>query len=229
MLRPAVRLGQGPGQLRRLRRRQRPQRRHARLPRRAGHRAPPGPDAAGRADAWPRSRPAPSPARATSRWTSCASAWTSCRADKELLVFCQVGLRGYLACRLLASHGFRCRNLTGGYTTYRDVTGMNATCKPEEIEMSHDTGETAPATAAAVAAEPLNVEIAREIDAIGLQCPGPIMRLRTAVAEIPEGRAVPHQGQRPGLPAGRRRLVPQHRQPPGARSAATTAPAWPPS
>ncbi len=47
-----------------------------------------------------------------------------------------------------------------------------------------------PATAAATAAEPLNVEIAREIDAIGLQCPGPIMRLRAAVAEIPEGRAV---------------------------------------
>ena len=43
-------------------------------------------------------------------------------ADKELLVFCQVGLRGYLACRLLSQHGFRCRNLTGGYKTYRAAT-----------------------------------------------------------------------------------------------------------
>ncbi len=111
-------------------------------------------------------------------------------ADKELLVFCRVGHRGYVACRLLASHGFRCRNLTGGFKTYRDVTGMNATCKPEEIEMSHDTGETAPATAAAVAAEPLNVEIAREIDAIGLQCPGPIMRLRSRRRRDTRGPAV---------------------------------------
>jgi NADPH-dependent 2,4-dienoyl-CoA reductase/sulfur reductase-like enzyme/rhodanese-related sulfurtransferase len=38
--------------------------------------------------------------------------------DKELLVYCQVGLRGYLACRILSQHNFLCRNLTGGYRTY---------------------------------------------------------------------------------------------------------------
>ena len=43
--------------------------------------------------------------------------------DKELLVFCQVGLRGYLACRILSQSGIACRNLTGGYTTYRAATG----------------------------------------------------------------------------------------------------------
>ncbi len=35
--------------------------------------------------------------------------------DVEWLVLCQVGLRGYLACRILKQHGFKCRNLTGGY------------------------------------------------------------------------------------------------------------------
>jgi len=35
--------------------------------------------------------------------------------EVEWLVFCQVGLRGYLACRILKQHGFKCRNLTGGY------------------------------------------------------------------------------------------------------------------
>jgi NADPH-dependent 2,4-dienoyl-CoA reductase/sulfur reductase-like enzyme/rhodanese-related sulfurtransferase len=39
-------------------------------------------------------------------------------ADKELLVFCQVGLRGYVAARLLAQRGFRVRNLSGGYKRY---------------------------------------------------------------------------------------------------------------
>lgn len=43
--------------------------------------------------------------------------------DKELLVFCQAGLRGYLACRILTQHGFKCRNLTGGYRTYQMCTG----------------------------------------------------------------------------------------------------------
>jgi rhodanese-related sulfurtransferase len=38
--------------------------------------------------------------------------------DKELLVFCQVGLRGYLATRILTQRGYRARNLSGGYATY---------------------------------------------------------------------------------------------------------------
>ena len=38
--------------------------------------------------------------------------------DRELRVFCQVGLRGYVACRMLTQLGFRCRNLSGGYRVY---------------------------------------------------------------------------------------------------------------
>ena len=38
--------------------------------------------------------------------------------DKELLIFCQVGLRGYVAARLLMQHGFTVRNLSGGYLRY---------------------------------------------------------------------------------------------------------------
>src|SRR5512139_1963666 len=39
--------------------------------------------------------------------------------DRELLLFCQVGLRGYVAARLLAQHGFRARNLSGGYKRWQ--------------------------------------------------------------------------------------------------------------
>jgi NADPH-dependent 2,4-dienoyl-CoA reductase/sulfur reductase-like enzyme/rhodanese-related sulfurtransferase len=39
---------------------------------------------------------------------------------KEILVYCQVGLRGYLATRILAQHGFRVKNLSGGYKTFFD-------------------------------------------------------------------------------------------------------------
>jgi NADPH-dependent 2,4-dienoyl-CoA reductase/sulfur reductase-like enzyme/rhodanese-related sulfurtransferase len=38
--------------------------------------------------------------------------------ERELLLFCEVGLRGYIAARLLAQHGFRVRNLSGGYRRY---------------------------------------------------------------------------------------------------------------
>lgn len=41
--------------------------------------------------------------------------------DRELAVYCQVGQRGYLATRILLQRGFRVRNLSGGYRTYRLV------------------------------------------------------------------------------------------------------------
>ena len=37
------------------------------------------------------------------------------------MVFCAVGLRGYVAYRLLNNLGYQVRNLTGGFTTYQMV------------------------------------------------------------------------------------------------------------
>jgi rhodanese-related sulfurtransferase len=38
--------------------------------------------------------------------------------DKEILVYCMVGLRGNVAYRQLANHGFKAKNLSGGYKTW---------------------------------------------------------------------------------------------------------------
>jgi rhodanese-related sulfurtransferase len=46
--------------------------------------------------------------------------------EKELLVFCRVGLRGYLACRILAQAGFAARNLSGGWLTWTDWNASRA-------------------------------------------------------------------------------------------------------
>ncbi len=35
--------------------------------------------------------------------------------DKMIYVYCQSGLRSYLACRILAQHGLACKNVAGGY------------------------------------------------------------------------------------------------------------------
>ncbi len=43
--------------------------------------------------------------------------------DKEMYVYCQVGLRGYLAYRILKQHGFQVKNIDGGYKTYATVFG----------------------------------------------------------------------------------------------------------
>lgn len=42
--------------------------------------------------------------------------------DKEILITCQVGLRGHVAYRLLANNGFKARNLSGGFKTFQITT-----------------------------------------------------------------------------------------------------------
>ncbi|PZM66036.1 FAD-dependent oxidoreductase [Paenibacillus dendritiformis] len=43
--------------------------------------------------------------------------------DRPIVVSCQVGLRGYLATRILDQHGFDSMNLSGGYKTYAAYYG----------------------------------------------------------------------------------------------------------
>lgn len=41
--------------------------------------------------------------------------------SKPVYVNCAIGLRGYVACRMLMQHGFTCKNLSGGYKLYKSV------------------------------------------------------------------------------------------------------------
>ena len=43
--------------------------------------------------------------------------------DRKIIVYCQSGQRSFFACRILAQHGFRVRNLTGSYRTWGIATG----------------------------------------------------------------------------------------------------------
>lgn len=52
--------------------------------------------------------------------------------DKELYVYCQSGLRSYLACQILQQYGYVCKNIAGGYGLYANIEKnkvMNATGK----------------------------------------------------------------------------------------------------
>ena len=39
--------------------------------------------------------------------------------DREIIVHCQSGQRSYFACRILSQRGFRVRNLTGSFRTWK--------------------------------------------------------------------------------------------------------------
>lgn len=121
----------------------------------------------------------------------------------EALVFCKVGLRGYQACRILRHNGIACRNLTGGYQTYKYVTGMDRAEDQPATEMRNDTGETArnQGHEKAIAAAKAAVESVKVIDARPLQCPGPIMRLKAELDGLRDGQAVTVLAADPGFPA----------------------------
>jgi NADPH-dependent 2,4-dienoyl-CoA reductase/sulfur reductase-like enzyme/rhodanese-related sulfurtransferase len=48
---------------------------------------------------------------------------TELNKEKNYLVYCAVGLRGYLGHRVLIQNGFKSKNLSGGYRTYSVATG----------------------------------------------------------------------------------------------------------
>lgn len=102
-------------------------------------------------------------------------------ADKPVVLFCAVGLRGYLAQRILIGRGYRnTRNLIGGYKTYS--TAITPVPKPSLATMPPLSVAARPL--AASAKEPLRV------NACGLQCPGPIMQVKKAMDTIAPGERV---------------------------------------
>lgn len=97
--------------------------------------------------------------------------------DKDIVVFCAVGLRGYLAIRILQGHGFKnvC-NLSGGYQIYALATApiTNKATPKQQPEVN----TTKPCISTL------------KIDACGLQCPGPIMKLKNAMDQAQTGERI---------------------------------------
>ena len=117
--------------------------------------------------------------------------------EKEYLVFCRVGLRGYLACRTLSQKGFKCRNLTGGYTTYQRTIGLPAVERAEVHHPENDSDDQA----SQPAGKEITVNLVKTVNACGLQCPGPILQLKQAVDAVKVGEAVSMTASDPGFVA----------------------------
>jgi peroxiredoxin family protein/rhodanese-related sulfurtransferase/TusA-related sulfurtransferase len=111
--------------------------------------------------------------------------------DKRVTVFCRVGLRGYLACRILAAHGIPCANLSGGYETYRLATAPHT----DHFPASAGSQGAAPAMSSNGRTDSATIQV----DACGLQCPGPVMRLRHEMERLAVGEAVSIKASDPGF------------------------------
>ena len=110
--------------------------------------------------------------------------------DKPIVLYCGVGLRGYLASNILRNNGFdNVRNLVGGIKTMRTATAcINNTCA--RAASHNDSGkQTEHAT-----------DVQRiKIDACGLSCPGPIMKLKETVDRMAPGQSMEITATDPGF------------------------------
>ncbi len=59
--------------------------------------------------------------------------------SKPVYVTCQVGLRGYIAARILAQHGFEVYNLSGGYRLYHTIFGNATPSQGESPALNPET------------------------------------------------------------------------------------------
>lgn len=109
---------------------------------------------------------------------------------RPVVVFCQIGVRGYLAYRILKQSGFAdVRNLTGGFKTCAWATEKQANPdifdyedikRRDQAEIEAEQG----GACAVVTAAPGDRHV---LDAVGLQCPGPIMKTYRAVEAMQAG------------------------------------------
>ncbi|MGE5703696.1 MAG: DsrE/DsrF/DrsH-like family protein, partial [Clostridia bacterium] len=121
--------------------------------------------------------------------------------DQTVYVSCQVGLRGYQAARILAEHGYRVKNVDGGYKTYAAVS-KERECRKAHVEASADSKsepEQERGGMGVKAAEQGAVAIQITVDACGLQCPGPIMQVYKTMESLEDGQVAQIKATDPGF------------------------------
>ncbi len=107
--------------------------------------------------------------------------------NKEIIVYCAVGLRGYIAARLLKANGFKVRNLNGGYKTY-----SNFDYKAKVIEFNNEKEEDS-------VMKEVAIDKVRELNATGLSCPGPLMQVKLTMDSMFDGEVLKVRASDPGF------------------------------
>ena len=123
--------------------------------------------------------------------------------SKPVYLFCQIGLRGYIASRILTAKGYDVYNLAGGYR----FAGMATTPTPptpptrrkareaaddsrdmdlSEKSPSHQVTETG--TAGTGSSAKVRPAATLKADACGLQCPGPILKVHQGMLHLTPGQ-----------------------------------------
>lgn len=100
--------------------------------------------------------------------------------DKAIVTFCKVGLRGYLAERILKDNKFNVKNLSGGYSIWKLFNPARTTSNTVNIQPKTDPTFSGGNI----------LKIVSEINACGLQCPGPIIKVKDAINKMKDSEVL---------------------------------------
>jgi len=120
---------------------------------------------------------------------------------KEYIVYCAIGLRGYIAARILLQNGFtKVRNLSGGFKLYKAVKDDREQVIKDPAEANYNSAES-PEEAKLVSKDMLKHSHGTvvELDACGLQCPGPIMQVYKKMEKMENGDILEVAATDPGF------------------------------
>ena len=110
--------------------------------------------------------------------------------NKPVYLYCGVGLRGYLASNILLMNGYKdVRNLIGGLKLHKAATATLPQPKPfaDGRKTTVVTEEIAPAKTI-------------KVDACGISCPGPILKLKKSMEELADGEQLEITATDAGFP-----------------------------
>lgn len=118
--------------------------------------------------------------------------------DKNIILYCAIGLRGYIGARILMNNGFKkVFNFSGGYATYSCVFCQDDASKCGGVQCQgemnfNDDGEPE-------IDEVIDTGNRFNLNACGLQCPGPIMQVYKRMEEMVPGDILEVKATDPGF------------------------------
>ncbi len=107
--------------------------------------------------------------------------------DRTIYLTCRIGLKSYIASRMLEQHGFKPISVDGGYRTYSSVYSNS---EKKNSELNRQVDDTGNAIIGIAIAKKTTDEIIpdKKIDATCMQCPGPIKLVYENMKLMEEGQ-----------------------------------------
>lgn len=123
-------------------------------------------------------------------------------SGKPVYLYCGVGLRGYLASNILKENGYKdVRNLVGGLKTYRAATAPLPAPGADGAEHASCCGSSSfTESTSACDCKPAGEVKVVKVDACGIQCPGPILKLKKSMEELSAGERLEIHATDAGFP-----------------------------